>query len=56
MLMSAEPESSNLSEKEGTKTCLSGKCPIPEWVVIYRYFFHFRELFNIQEMQKKQVN
>ena len=32
---SAEPGSSKLSEKKKVKTCVSGKCYIPEWVVIY---------------------
>ena len=52
LVMSAEPESSKLSEKRSYKTCVSGKCPILERVVIYQYLFHFRKLVNRYEMTK----
>ena len=52
--MSAEPESSKLSEKEGTKHITSGQYPFPEWVVIHQYLIHFRKLVDIHvyEMTK----
>ena len=52
-VISVEPECSKLNEKRISKTYVSGKCSVLEWVVIYQYLFHFRILVNRYEITKK---
>ena len=44
LVISAQPESSKLSDKKSYKTCVSGKCPTLEKVVIISMFISIQKV------------